>query len=56
MSEYQYYEFQAVDRPLTEEEQREMRRIAGDAVELWPVATIDEAVERLAPGGLPAAD
>lgn len=39
-----------------EEEQREMRRIAGDAVELWPVATIDEAVERLAPGGLPAAD
>jgi PDZ domain-containing protein len=38
-----------------EEEQREMRRIAGDDVELWPVATIDEAVERLAPGGLPAA-
>jgi hypothetical protein len=25
MSEYQYYEFQAVDRPLTEEEMRELR-------------------------------
>lgn len=25
MSEYQYYEFQAVDRPLTKEEQRELR-------------------------------
>jgi PDZ domain-containing protein len=35
-----------------EAEQREMRRIAGDDVALWPVASIDEAVERLAPGGL----
>jgi hypothetical protein len=25
MSEYQYYEFQAIDRPLTEEEMRELR-------------------------------
>lgn len=25
MSEYQYYEFQAVDRPLTEPEMRELR-------------------------------
>ena len=36
-----------------EDEQRAMRRIAGDDVELWPVANIDEAVERLAPDGLP---
>lgn len=26
MSEYQYYEFQAVDRPLTEEEQQAVAR------------------------------
>jgi len=25
MSEYQYYEFQAIDRPLTEKEMRELR-------------------------------
>jgi hypothetical protein len=25
VSEYQYYEFQAVDRPLTEREMRELR-------------------------------
>ena len=25
MSEYQYYEFQAIDRPLTEQEMRELR-------------------------------
>jgi len=25
MSEYQYYEFQALDRPLTEKEMRELR-------------------------------
>ena len=31
-----------------------MRRLAGDDVELIPVATIDEAVEVLAPGGLNA--
>jgi PDZ domain-containing protein len=35
------------------DEQREMRRIAGDDVTLWPVADIDEAIERLAPDGLP---
>jgi PDZ domain-containing protein len=37
-----------------EDEQRQMRRIAGDDVELRPVATIDEAVEVLAPEGLQA--
>ena len=26
MSEYQYYEFQAIDRPLTEKEMRELRQ------------------------------
>ena len=28
MSEYQYYEFQAIDRPLTEKEMRELRAIS----------------------------
>lgn len=28
MSEYQYYEFQAIDRPLTEREMRELRAIS----------------------------
>ena len=28
MSEYQYYEFQAIDRPLTEEEQRAVARLS----------------------------
>lgn len=32
MSEYQYYEFQAVDRPLTEEEQAIMRRLSSRVV------------------------
>jgi len=31
MSEYQYYEFQAVDRPLAEEVQQELRRISSRA-------------------------
>lgn len=35
-----------------EDEQREMRRIAGDEVTLRPVSNIDEAVDVLAPGGL----
>ena len=35
MSEYQYYEFQAVDRPLTEEEQRAISRLSS-RVELDP--------------------
>lgn len=39
-----------------EDEQREMRRVAGDDVTLWPVADIDEAVALLAPAGLPSAD
>ena len=28
MSEYQYYEFQAVDRPLTSAQQRELRALS----------------------------
>ncbi len=28
MSEYQYYEFQAIDRPLTQQEQREVRSVS----------------------------
>ncbi|MEI6777665.1 MAG: hypothetical protein WCK70_12270 [Chloroflexales bacterium] len=28
MSEYQYYEFQTIDRPLTAEQQAEMRRLS----------------------------
>lgn len=35
-----------------EAEQEQMRRIAGDDVELYPVASIDDAVEVLVPGGL----
>lgn len=31
MSEYQYYEFQAVDRPLTEAERRELRALSSRA-------------------------
>ena len=38
----------------SEEEQEEMRRIAGDDVELVPVDSLAEAVEYLAPEGLPA--
>jgi PDZ domain-containing protein len=34
------------------EEQREMRRIAGDDVTLWPVDDVDEAIALLAPDGL----
>src|SRR3954468_8722114 len=32
MSEYQYYEFLAVDRPLTEPEMRELRAVSSRAV------------------------
>lgn len=35
-----------------EQEQAEMRRIAGDDVELHPVEDVDDAIEVLAPGGL----
>ena len=35
-----------------EAEQRQMRRLAGDEVELVPVATLAEAVEALHPGGV----
>lgn len=31
MSEYQYYEFQTIDRPLTDEEQKTLRRCSGRA-------------------------
>jgi hypothetical protein len=31
MSEYQYYEFQAIDRPLTEREMRELRSFSSRA-------------------------
>ena len=31
MSEYQYYEFQAIDRPLTDDEQKTLRRYSGRA-------------------------
>lgn len=31
MSEYQYYEFQAIDRPLTDEQQQELRRLSSRA-------------------------
>ena len=32
MSEYQYYEFQAIDRPLTDDEQKTLRRYSGRAM------------------------
>lgn len=32
MSEYQYYEFQAIDRPLTEQDRRDLRAISTRAV------------------------
>ncbi|MEZ5239578.1 MAG: hypothetical protein R2716_11775 [Microthrixaceae bacterium] len=35
-----------------EDEQQEMRRIAGDDLELVPVGSLDEAVDFLAPRGL----
>ncbi len=38
----------------SEEEQAQMRRIAGDDVDLIPVSTVGEAVEVLEPGGLKA--
>jgi hypothetical protein len=31
MSEYQYYEFRAVDRPLSQTEQGELRRVSSRA-------------------------
>lgn len=35
MSEYQYYEFQAIDRPLTQKEQDEIRK-RSSRVQLTP--------------------
>jgi hypothetical protein len=32
VSEYQYYEFLAIDRPLTEQEMRELRAVSSRAV------------------------
>lgn len=34
MSEYQYYEFLAIDRPLTDTEMREMRSISSRGEEI----------------------
>ncbi len=41
MSEYQYYEFQAVDRPLTEEVQQGLRRISSRA-HITPTGFVNE--------------
>jgi hypothetical protein len=41
MSEYQYYEFQAVDRPLTEKEMRELRTLSTRA-EITPTSFWNE--------------
>ena len=39
MSEYQYYEFQAINRPLTEEQQTYMRSLSS-RVELTPTRAV----------------
>jgi hypothetical protein len=41
MSEYQYYEFRAVDRPLTDAEMREMRAVSSRA-EITPTRFVNE--------------
>jgi hypothetical protein len=41
MSEYQYYEFQAVDRPLTDEEMRELRAVSTRAT-ITPTRFVNE--------------
>ena len=41
MSEYQYYEFQAVDRPLTEEEMRQLRAVSTRA-HITPTRFVNE--------------
>lgn len=41
MSEYQYYEFQAVDRPLTDAEMREMRAVSSRA-DITPTRFVNE--------------
>lgn len=41
MSEYQYYEFRAVDRPLTEEEMRELRAVSSRA-DITPTRFVNE--------------
>ena len=40
MSEYQYYEFQALDRPLTEQQIRELRRLSTRA-EITPTKFVN---------------
>jgi hypothetical protein len=40
MSEYQYYEFQAIDRPLTEDQMAELRRISSRA-QITPASFIN---------------
>lgn len=41
MSEYQYYEFRAVDRPLTDDEMREMRAVSSRA-DITPTRFVNE--------------
>ena len=41
MSEYQYYQFQAIDRPLTDRQMRELRAISTRA-EITPTSFVNE--------------
>jgi hypothetical protein len=41
MSEYQYYEFQAIDRPLTERQMDELRKLSTRA-EITPTSFTNE--------------
>ncbi|MCI0440780.1 MAG: hypothetical protein L0177_16865 [Chloroflexi bacterium] len=41
MSEYQYYEFQAVDRPLTKQEMSEARALSTRA-SIMPTSSVNE--------------
>lgn len=52
MSEYQYYEFQAVDRPLTETEMAELRSYSTRA-RIMPASFINDYSPRPAPSSAP---
>ncbi|MDH3316099.1 MAG: hypothetical protein OER43_10075 [Gammaproteobacteria bacterium] len=41
MSEYQYYEFQAIDRPLTQSQMRELRSVSTRAT-ITPTRFVNE--------------
>jgi hypothetical protein len=41
MSEYQYYEFQTIDRPLTEKEMRELRSYSTRA-RISPISFVND--------------